>query len=241
MFQKCGSVSIFGFNTATVVTQAQIIDTAILFKHPQCPCIGLCNSGRQMGQVFLSDRDKMSDSGKLGNRFKTALRRYAGIPEQIDGNARKALSIFIGRLIFGTACSKNKSYKQHNRADYLHFRRHLFVLDDQPEYAVLLRSIQQHMTGLAAKSLKIPGRAAVGCQNGQHVALLHLRQSLFGTQNRQRAFQPDNVQSFAVHVPIPVKSLNKAELYPTCLQPSLPTHKIKPFSTWRNLCAAPSF
>ncbi len=71
----------------------------------------------------------------------------------------------------------------------MRIRRHLFVLDDQREHALLFGSIQQHMTGLAAKSLKIPRCAAVGCQNGQHVALLHLRQSLFRPQNRQGTFQ----------------------------------------------------
>ncbi len=112
MFQKCGTVCPLGFHTATVARQAQIINAAIAFKRPQRLYIGFRNSGRQTGQVFLSDRDKMSDSGKLGNRFETALSQDAGIPKQIDGYACEILMPYTGLPVLGMTRSKHKCRQQ---------------------------------------------------------------------------------------------------------------------------------
>ncbi|EMS2024911.1 hypothetical protein FZA94_000711, partial [Neisseria gonorrhoeae] len=110
MFQKHGTVCPLGFHTATVARQAQIINAAIAFKRPQR--LGFCNSGRQTGQVFLSDRDKMSDSGKLGNRFETTLSQDAGTPKQIDGYACKILMPYTGLPVLGITRSKHKCRQQ---------------------------------------------------------------------------------------------------------------------------------
>ncbi|HEZ3746795.1 TPA: hypothetical protein WIA67_001636, partial [Neisseria meningitidis] len=69
----------------------------------------------------------------LGFASLPTARRLTAIPEQIGGDTPEMPTLHAGRFVFETARGTYDIQKQRRRAGHPHFRRHLFVLDDQRE------------------------------------------------------------------------------------------------------------